>query len=106
MLRALSVNFTALMGSNQVLYACEVILSSMKAKQLFQTVSAVLLIVKICLLFFKGCGQKIGDGVFPSYFLTVQICEQKSYKKNYIRVEFLVFFSHTSLSIKLQKNFL
>ena len=87
MLNALSVNFTALMGSNQVLKACEVILSSMKAKQLFQTDSAVLLIVKICVFILKRYGQKIGDGVFPGYLLTVQICEQKSYKKNHIGVE-------------------
>ncbi|HAV55861.1 MAG TPA: hypothetical protein DCX41_13150 [Aequorivita sp.] len=60
----------------------------------------------MCFVFKKGLVKIIGDGVFPSYFLTVQICEQKSYKKNQIGVELLEFFSHTSLSIKLQKNFL
>ena len=48
----------------------------------------------------------MGGGVFPNHFLTVQICEQKSYKKNKIGVELLVFFPHTSVLIKLQKNFL
>lgn len=48
----------------------------------------------------------MGKRVFPCYFLTVQICEQKSYKKNQIGVELLVFFPHTSVLIKLQKNFL
>jgi len=59
MLNALSVSFTALMGSNQVLYACEVMLSSIKAKQLFQTDSAVLLIVKNSVFcFLKGVAKK------------------------------------------------
>jgi len=41
------------------LYACEVMLSSIKAKQLFQTDSAVLLIVKILyFVFLKGVVKK------------------------------------------------
>lgn len=35
----------------------------------------------------------------------MQICEQKSYKKNPLGVEILICFRHTSLSIKLQKIF-
>lgn len=35
----------------------------------------------------------------------MQICEQKSYKKNPLRVEIVVFFRHTSLLLKLQKIF-
>ena len=41
MLNALSVSFTAWIGSNQVLYACGVMLSLIKARQLFQTDCAV-----------------------------------------------------------------
>ena len=39
-------------------------------------------------------------------FLTLQICEQKSEKKNRKGIEFLIFFPHTTSSIKLQKKFL
>ena len=49
---------TAWMGSNQVLNACELMLSSMKDKQLFQTDSAVLLIVIVEVLFIL---KKKGD---------------------------------------------
>lgn len=36
-------------------------------------------------------------------FLTLQICEQKSYKKNTLGIEYLVFFSHLIFLIKLQQ---
>jgi len=36
----------------------------------------------------------------------VQICEQKNEKKNGLGIEFLIFFTHTSLSLKLRKKFL
>ncbi len=39
-------------------------------------------------------------------FLTLQICEQKSYKKNTLGIEYLLFFSHLIFLIKLQQNFL
>ena len=39
-------------------------------------------------------------------FLTLQICEQKSYKKNTLGIEYLVFFSHLIYLIKLQQIFL
>ncbi|MAO08668.1 MAG: hypothetical protein CL596_08155 [Alteromonas sp.] len=43
---------------------------------------------------------------FANIFLTLQICEQKNEKKNEMGIEFLIFFSHTSTCIKLQKKFL
>tara|TARA_R100000306_G_scaffold33097_1_gene34529 strand:+ start:761 stop:1057 length:297 start_codon:yes stop_codon:yes gene_type:complete len=97
MLNALSESFTALIGSNQVLYACEVMLSSIKAKQLFQTDSAVLLIMKseVLLVSYFRYGQEVGKGANPNNFLTLQICEQKNEKKNTVGIEFLVFFPHT-----------
>jgi hypothetical protein len=49
MLRALSDNFTGLIGSNQVLNACGWMLSWMNPKQLFQTEIAVTLILKLIL---------------------------------------------------------
>jgi hypothetical protein len=41
----LSESFTALIGSNQVLYACWVILSSINERQLFHTIAEELFIV-------------------------------------------------------------
>jgi len=36
----------------------------------------------------------------------MQICEQKNEKKNGMGIEFVIFFSHTSITLKLQKKFL
>jgi len=45
--------------------------------------------------------------VLPPYnFLTMQICEQKSEKKNRKGIEFLVFFPHTIIMLNLRKKFL
>ena len=38
-------------------------------------------------------------------YSTVQICEQKSYKKNQLPIEIFIFFPHYSLAINLQINF-
>jgi len=38
--------------------------------------------------------------------LALQICEQKSYKKNTLGIEYLVFFSHLISRINLQQFFL
>jgi hypothetical protein len=38
--------------------------------------------------------------------LTLQICEQISYKKNTLGIEYVVFFSHIKSRINLQQNFL
>lgn len=36
----------------------------------------------------------------------MQICEQKSYKKNTFAIEYLLFFSDLKFLINLQQNFL
>ena len=38
--------------------------------------------------------------------LTMQICEQKSYKKNTLGIEYLLFFPHLIFLINLQQIFL
>lgn len=44
--------------------------------------------------------------ISPNIILTLQICEQKNEKKNSLGIEFLIFFLHTTTSLKLQKKFL
>ena len=50
--------------------------------------------------------KRLGLGAIPNTFLTLQICEQKNEKKNPKGIEFLVFFPHTAITIKLRKKFI